>query len=108
MSDTRTRQWLLVGSIVAVVVLGYGLYPNRLPLIGEELCRAQHGIEMVDSGDWIVATNQYQPILDRPPLQYWTLAAIHMWIHVLDPLTLRLSMMFMTLATSLTPSANRP
>lgn len=87
--------------IVLVVLLGYGLAPTRLPLVGEETCRALHGIEMAQSGDWIIPTNQGLPILDRPPLQYWVLAVIHKWIHPLNALTLRLFMATVVLCTSL-------
>jgi 4-amino-4-deoxy-L-arabinose transferase-like glycosyltransferase len=87
--------------IVVVVVLGYGIGPNRLPLIGDETCRAQHGIEMAQTGDWVIARQQGVLIQDRPPGQYWTLGLIHRFIHPLDALTLRLSMAAMTLATAL-------
>jgi 4-amino-4-deoxy-L-arabinose transferase-like glycosyltransferase len=83
-----------------VVVVGYGIAPSRLPLYGEEECRIQHGIEMVESGDWLIATNQGVPILDRPPGQYWFLAAVHKWIHPLDPLAARMTALAITLATS--------
>jgi len=93
--------WVPLLLLVAVVILGYGIAPTRLPLMGEEPCRALHGIEMARSGDWLVATNQGVPILDRPPLQYWTLALIHKWIHPLDPLTIRLFMAIVTGCTAL-------
>jgi 4-amino-4-deoxy-L-arabinose transferase-like glycosyltransferase len=56
---------------------------------------------MVQTGDWLIATNQGVAILDRPPLQYWALALVHRWIHPLDPLTIRLFMVVVTLGTSL-------
>jgi 4-amino-4-deoxy-L-arabinose transferase-like glycosyltransferase len=84
-----------------VVILGYGIGPTRLPLMGEETCRARHGIEMAQSGDWVVPTQQSVPILDRPPMQYWTFAIIHRWVHELDTLTLRLFMVAVTLAAAL-------
>ncbi|HUU19036.1 MAG TPA: glycosyltransferase family 39 protein [Sedimentisphaerales bacterium] len=93
--------WLAPILLTTVVILGYGIAPTRLPLMGEETCRALHGIEMARSGDWLVATNQGVPRLDRPPLQYWTLAVIHKWIHPLDPLTVRLFMVIVTLVTAL-------
>jgi 4-amino-4-deoxy-L-arabinose transferase-like glycosyltransferase len=93
--------WLPPLLIVLVVLLGYGIAPARLPLVGEETCRANHGREMVASGDWVIPTQQGVPWLDRPPLQYWTLAAIHKWVHELDPLTLRVSMVVVTLLTAL-------
>jgi 4-amino-4-deoxy-L-arabinose transferase-like glycosyltransferase len=86
---------------VVVLLVGYGIGPTRLPLVGEETCRAQHGIEMVQTGDWITARNQGRKILDRPPMQYWTLAAIHKWIHELDPMTIRVSMVVILLTTAL-------
>lgn len=93
--------WLLPLLILVVVILGYGISPCRLPLWGEETCRARHGIEMAQSGDWLVATFQSVPMLDRPPLQYWVFALIHKYIHALDPLTIRLFMVVVTLGTSL-------
>jgi len=93
--------WLPPLLITVVVILGYGIGPTRLPLIGDETCRAQHGIEMAQTGDWVIAQQQGVLIQDRPPGQYWTLALIHRWIHPLDPLTLRLSMVAITLATAL-------
>ncbi len=68
-TPNRARDLRHALGIVAVVVLGYAITPTRLPLIGEETCRALHGIEMARTGDWLVATNQSVPILDRPPLQ---------------------------------------
>ena len=87
--------------VTLVILVGYGIAPTRLPLKGEETCRALHGIEMARSGDWLIATNQGVPILDRPPMQYWTLALIERFVHPLDPGTLRWSMVATTLATAL-------
>jgi len=95
---SKLPQVLLIG---LVVVLAYGLGVSRLPLSGEETCRARHGIEMAKTGNLLAPTLQSVPILDRPPLQYWTLAAVHKWIHKLDPATLRWSMVVVTLLTSL-------
>jgi 4-amino-4-deoxy-L-arabinose transferase-like glycosyltransferase len=95
------KRWLYPAMIVIVVILGYGIGPTRLPLCGEEACRAQHGIEMAQSGNWLIATNQGVEILDRPPLQYWMLGVVHKWIHPLDPFTARMTMAVVTLLTSL-------
>jgi 4-amino-4-deoxy-L-arabinose transferase-like glycosyltransferase len=100
-SQASKRPWLPPLLVTIVVTLAYGLAPTRLPLQGEETCRVLHGIEMAASGDWLFATNQGVRIIDRPPLQYWTFAVIHSWIHPLDPLTIRLVMFAITLATSL-------
>ena len=83
------------------MTIGYGIAPTRHPLIGDETYRARHGIEMAASGDWVVPTQQGVPILDRPPLQYWTFAIIHAWVHPLDPLTIRMTSVLITLATGL-------
>lgn len=69
MHTSRSDVWLSPLLITIVVTIGYGTAPTRLPLIGDETCRAQHGIEMTASGDWVVPTLQGVPILDRPPLQ---------------------------------------
>ena len=97
----KNRSWLCPMLIIIVIILGYGIGPTRLPLCGEETCRAQHGIEMAQTGNWLIATNQGVEILDRPPMQYWMLAIIHKWIHQLDPFTARMSMVMVTLLTSL-------
>jgi len=94
-------RWLSPLLVIVVVLLGYGLGPTRLPLIGEETCRVLYGIEMARTGNWTIATIQGEALYDRPPLQYWMLAIIHKWIHVLDPLTIRLSSFAITLATAL-------
>ncbi len=100
MSESRLN-WLGPILITLIVIIGYGIRPTRLPLISEETCRARHGIEMFESGDWLVATLQGVPILDRPPLQYWTFGIIHGWIHPLNPLTIRLTQVVITLVTAL-------
>jgi 4-amino-4-deoxy-L-arabinose transferase-like glycosyltransferase len=100
-SPASKHPWLPPLLVTIVVTLAYGLAPTRLPLQGEETCRVLHGIEMAATGDWLFATNQGVRIIDRPPLQYWTFAVIHSWIHPLDPLTIRLVMFAITLATSL-------
>ena len=99
--SVKETDWPAPLLIVLVVLAGYGIAPTRLPLWGEETRRAQHGVEMAQSGDWLIATNQGLPILDRPPLQYWALAIIHKWVHPLDHLTLRLFMAAVVLCTSL-------
>jgi 4-amino-4-deoxy-L-arabinose transferase-like glycosyltransferase len=95
------RWWAIPILIVLVVLVGYGIAPTRLPLVGEETCRIQHGVEMAQTGDWLIATNQGVPILDRPPLQYWTLALVHRFVRELDPLTARTLAALFTLATGL-------
>ena len=100
MSESRLN-WLGPILIILIVIIGYGIGPTRLPLISEETCRVRHGIEMFESGDWLVATLQGVPILDRPPLQYWSFGIIHGWIHPLDPLTIRLTQIVITLVTAL-------
>jgi 4-amino-4-deoxy-L-arabinose transferase-like glycosyltransferase len=100
-SQASKHPWLPPLLVTIVVTLTFGLAPTRLPLQGEETCRVLHGIEMAATGDWLFATIQGVPIIDRPPLQYWTFAVVHKWIYPLDPLTIRLVMFAITLATSL-------
>ncbi len=97
----QRRKGLEVLAILLVVIAGYVIAPERLPLYGEETTRAIHGIEMAASGDWLRATMQGEPILDRPPLQYWLLALVHAHVHPLDPLTVRYVAAAITLATAL-------
>ena len=96
-----SRPALSVAAILTVVAVGYAIAPTRAPLHGEEGCRSQHGIEMAATGEWVVATCQGVPLLDRPPMHYWMLAAIHRWIHELDPFTVRMTMVVVTALTAL-------
>ncbi|MCA9292987.1 MAG: glycosyltransferase family 39 protein [Phycisphaerales bacterium] len=87
--------------LAMIVVVGYAIAPTRLPLVGEETRRALHGIEMAASGQWLYPTQQGVPILDRPPLQYWTFALVHGVIHEIDHFTLRITMAIVTGLTGL-------
>ncbi len=87
--------------ILFVILVGYGIAPTRLPLVGEETRRLQHGVEMAQTGDWVIARNQGVPILDRPPGQYWFFAIIQRFIHDLTPMTARLTMVLVLMVTSL-------
>lgn len=91
--------WIASLLLAIVVVIGYVIAPTRLPLVGEETRRALHGIEMASSGQWLYPTQQGVAILDRPPLQYWTFALIHKFVHEVDPITLRLTMALVTWLT---------
>jgi 4-amino-4-deoxy-L-arabinose transferase-like glycosyltransferase len=95
----RCRLWPLL--IIIIIILDYGIGPTRLPLWGEETRRALFGINMAQTGNCLVAFIQGHALPDRPTLQYWELAIIHKWIHPLDPLTIRISMVIVTLLTSL-------
>lgn len=64
--------WLLV-LIVA------GLYLVRLDALsirGEESRRARIGLEMLESGDWVVPRQQGEPFLSRPPMQNWIIVGL--------------------------------
>ncbi len=87
--------------ILFVILVGYGLAPTRLPLVGEETRRMQHCVEMAQTGDWVIARNQGVPILDRPPGQYWAFALIHRFIHDLTPMTARVTMVLVLVGVSL-------
>lgn len=98
----RSNAWILgLFAVLASGVLFYGAIAALLPLRGEETRRGRFASEMLASGDWIVSTQQDAPFIDRPPLQYWTIAATYL---VLDPpsvASLRLHAVAATIATGL-------
>ena len=82
----RYEVWILI-AIVAVIYLA------RLDMItirGEESRRAQIGIEMLESGDWIVPRQQGVPFLSRPPLQNWAIVGLGQALGNIDVWAIRL------------------
>jgi|GEM_PF-248577 len=64
--------WLLVG----MVALIYFTRLDAVSIRGEEPRRARIGIEMRETGDWIVPRQQGKPFLSRPPLQNWIIVGL--------------------------------
>ena len=94
------REWELW--LLAAVVLG--IYFTRLDqpsLRGEEPRRAQIGIEMLRSGDWIVPRQQGQIFFSRPPLQNWIIIGIGILRGQVDVVAIRLPSVLSILAITL-------
>jgi 4-amino-4-deoxy-L-arabinose transferase-like glycosyltransferase len=64
-----------VAILIVLVVAAYFVRLGDLTLRGEEMRRALIGYEMMETGDWIVPRVQGDPLLSRPPLQNWVIAA---------------------------------
>ncbi len=91
--------WVLAALLFAVGVYGLGL--ERMPLEGEETRRARFATEMIESGDWVVTTQQRVPFVDRPPLQYWAISAVYLATGDQSVWSLRLSAVAATVLTVL-------
>ena len=73
----RPHRWWLEKEIlwlVLIVVLAQVIRLGALSLRGEESRRALIGVEMLQTGDWLVPTQQHHPVYFRPPLQNWAIA----------------------------------
>ncbi|MBY0228538.1 MAG: glycosyltransferase family 39 protein [Gemmataceae bacterium] len=73
--DARGYPWRDAALLVLLVVAAHWLRAGELPVRGEEGLRAQIGLEMARSGDWVVPRVQGEPFLSRPPLHNWLIAA---------------------------------
>ncbi len=91
--------WTLAALLFAAAVYGLGL--ERMPLEGEETRRARFATEMIESGDWVVTTQQRVPFVDRPPLQYWVISAVYIATGEQSVWSLRLSTVVATVLTVL-------
>ncbi len=91
--------WSLAVVVFAATVYCLGL--ERMPLEGEESRRGCLSREMAASGDWVVPTQQGEPFVDRPPLQYWYVSTLFRLTGDSSITTLRLSAALATVATVL-------
>lgn len=95
------REW----EFWAVLLLAGLIYFPRLgtaELSGEEHCRGQVAREMIVGGDWIVPRAQGLPLLSRPPVQNWAIAAFALARGDVDALSIRLpSALALLLTTAL-------
>ncbi|MGV3605742.1 MAG: ArnT family glycosyltransferase [Planctomycetaceae bacterium] len=84
--------WLLL----LVVSLIYLPWLHLPPLRGEETRRAMVGINMLETGDWIVPRQQGDPyfLSSRPPLQSWLMAATSRILGRFDLYAIRLPSVF--------------
>ncbi|MEO2046436.1 MAG: glycosyltransferase [Pirellulales bacterium] len=70
-SAKRWKMGLLLMGVAAIVFftnLSYSLFEP------DETRYAQIGLEMVETGDWMVPRLSGEPYLDKPPLLYWSTA----------------------------------
>jgi len=76
-ADSGKTWWREREIVVLILLIGaaYSLRLGDLTLRGEETRRALVGFEMMENGDWIVPRVQGDPLLSRPPLQNWVIAA---------------------------------
>lgn len=69
--------WRLA-TVGCLTIIGVTIWFSNLgyPLIEPDETRyAQIGLEMYETGDWVVPRLQGEPYLDKPPLLYWATAA---------------------------------
>lgn len=61
--------------VLAIAFIAIVLRTGEISLQGEETRRGEFAVEMLRSGDWVAMTQQGLPFIDRPPAQYWAIAA---------------------------------
>ncbi len=61
--------------VLTIALVSIVVRTGRIPLQAEETRRGQFAVEMLRSGDWVMTTQQGLPFIDRPPAQYWVIAA---------------------------------
>ena len=96
--------WWREGELWLLDEVVLGIYFTRLDqpsLRGEEPRRAQIGIEMLRSGDWIVPRQQGQIFFSRPPLQNWIIIGIGILRGQVDVVAIRLPSVLSILAITL-------
>jgi 4-amino-4-deoxy-L-arabinose transferase-like glycosyltransferase len=89
--------WLLAALTVAI----YFSRMLDLPIRGEETRRAMVAHEILQSGDWIVARQQGEPFLSRPPVGSWPIAWLSKLTGELTLFEIRLPTLLATLLTTL-------
>jgi 4-amino-4-deoxy-L-arabinose transferase-like glycosyltransferase len=94
----RERQFWLLAVLTAAIYFSRML---DLPIRGEETRRAMVAHEILQSGDWIVARQQGEPFLSRPPVGSWPIAWLTSLTGNLSLLEIRLPSLLATLLTTL-------
>lgn len=72
--DPKRPWWREAGVVIALLIIVYFAHFHRLDALtlrGEEPRRTAIGLEMLQSGDWLVPRIQGEPVFFRPPLQNW-------------------------------------
>ena len=88
-------------ALVALVVVSHFSRLGDLPLLGEEGRRARSAINMIESDDWVVVTNQGLAFPDRPPMTNWLIAWAGMAHGAVDLVAIRLPSSLAVLLTAL-------
>jgi len=79
--------------LALLTLLVFGIYAGRIttpPLSGEETRWARGGMEMIESGDWIVPRQQGRVFPERPPLNSWAMAGAALTRGQMDAVAVRL------------------
>src|SRR6202035_5031438 len=79
----------------------YGARLTTLPIRGEETRRAEVATELLQTGDWIVARRQGQPVLSPPPRGSYPIAGFEMLLGTGSLLAVRLPSVIATWLTTL-------
>lgn len=99
------RRWFMLELEVGLLVaLWAGVYVSRLtdlPIRGDESNWAIVAQEMVRTGDFIVPRRQGEPFPDRPPLNSWLIATLHVATGAWNAAIVRLPSILALLATIL-------
>ncbi len=99
----RARPWWREPQLAVLALVVIGIYFTRLTTLtirGEESRRARVAVEILESGDWIVPTQQRQVYLSRPPLGSYPIALLGMLRGKVDLLAVRLPTVTAVLLTS--------
>jgi 4-amino-4-deoxy-L-arabinose transferase-like glycosyltransferase len=92
-SDDCIRSWWREPQLLVLLLVVFGIYFTRITTLtirGEESRRARVAVEILESGDWIVPTQQGQIYLSRPPLGSYPIALLGMLRGKVDLLAVRL------------------
>lgn len=96
------RRWWREPQLAVLVLVVVAIFFSRLTTLtirGEESRRARVAVEILESGDWIVPTQQQQIYLSRPPLGSYPIALVGMWRGKVDAVATRLPTVLAVLLT---------
>lgn len=85
--------------MLSLVLFIHGARVFDQPIRGEESRWARGGVEMLESGNWIVPTQQLTVFPERPPLNSWTMALASVVFGEMNSLAVRLPSLISTLLT---------
>jgi 4-amino-4-deoxy-L-arabinose transferase-like glycosyltransferase len=102
LATSDPHRWWREPQLVVLVLMVTAIFFSRLTTLtirGEESRRARVAVEILESGDWIVPTQQQQIYLSRPPLGSYPIALVGMWRGEVDALATRLPTVLAVLLT---------